>query len=226
MARMIDKKDSTAHHLRMGRRHGRLCERVNGTKKFATAIQPNLTKLKEQKKTRETAVEAKEDAYDDVILCDINLDNAIRTTFERIRQWDRDHNGRMLDMVFPNRTFSDITRLPLSKEPTEAAKIPKKLETLEDGHELRQLVAPLRQCIEASKAAWDAYQKAGELLKDLQTDEELAKLAVRRQYEHNYLDARKEFGAAVADSIFPKVSRKSVASDEEPQIDDELKTED
>ncbi len=222
MARMITKFDSTAQHLRMGRRHARLCGRVSGAKKFPVALQPELDKLKEQKKNREKAVENKEDAYDDVIYCDIQLDNAIRTAFERVRQWDRDNNSRILDMVFPNRIYSDIVRMPLSKEPVEAAKLPKRLETLEDGHELRQLAAPLRQCIDASRAAWNVYQQATEQLKDLQTDEELAKAAVRQQYEHNYLDARKEFGAAVADSIFPRISRKPVVSpDEEPQIVEE-----
>lgn len=222
MARMINKYDSTAQHLRMGRRHARLCERVNGTKKFAAAIQPALDKLREQEKIRKTAVEAKEDAYDDVIFCDVHLDNAIRTAFERIRQWDRDNNGRILDMVFPSRTYSDIIRMPLSKEPVEAAKLPKKIETLEEGHELRQLAVSLRQCIEASKAAWNVYQQSTEQLKDLQTDEELARAAVRQRYEHNYLDARKEYGVTVADSIFPKISRKPVASpDEEAQIEEE-----
>ncbi|MDR1156110.1 MAG: hypothetical protein LBL04_15970, partial [Bacteroidales bacterium] len=60
MARMIHKYDSTAQHLRMGRRHARLCDRVSGTKKFAAAIQPSLDRLKEQEKIRKTAVEAKE----------------------------------------------------------------------------------------------------------------------------------------------------------------------
>ncbi len=47
MARMISKYDSTAQHLRMERRHVRLCDRVSGTKKIAAAIQPVL-KIQDQ----------------------------------------------------------------------------------------------------------------------------------------------------------------------------------
>ncbi len=221
MARMIGPYDSTAQHIRMARRHIRLSERVQGTKKYATGMSLALDKLKEQKKAREAAVEAKEDAHDDLILCDTNLDNGIRTVFERTRQWDRDNMGRVLDMLFPNHTYSDLVRMPMSKEPEEANKLLIKLESLDDGHELRQLIEPLRQRIEASKAAWKALQGVTEQLKKLQATEELAKMAARQQYEHNYLDARKEFGAMIADSIFPKISRKPVVStDEEPQTEE------
>jgi hypothetical protein len=37
---MIYQKDSTALHLRMGRRHERLCGRVPGAEPFAAAIRP------------------------------------------------------------------------------------------------------------------------------------------------------------------------------------------
>ncbi len=125
----------------------------------------------------------------------------------------------------PARGFSDLVRMPLSKEPQEVNKIIVKINQLEDGHELKPLAEFLQEKTDASIAAWNTYQQTIKRLNDIQAAEELAKLAVRRQYEHNWLDARKEFGVSVADSIFPKISGKSATppqqDDEEPPVNEE-----
>ncbi len=225
MARMILQRDSAAMHLRMAKRHARLCGRVSQTKKYAAALQGALKKLEEKEKERKDASDEREYAYDDVILCDTELDNAVRTTFERAQQYDRDHLSRVRDLLFPTHGFSTIVYMPLSKEPQEVSKIVIKINQLEDGHELKPLAATLQEKADASTAAWNTYQQAINRLKDIQAFEELAKLAVRRQYEHNWLDARKEFGVSVADSLFPKVSNKPPMppqqDDEEPPVNEE-----
>lgn len=217
MARMIYPKDSTAMHLRMGRRHVRLCLRVPGAEPFAAAIRPPLEQLAERERDRKAAAEAREEAYDVVILCDTYLDNAVRTTFERTRQFDRDHHTRFLDLLFPARGYSNIVYMPLSKEPQEVNKLLEKMEGIEDGHELKQLTAPLREKMEASTAAWAAYQQTITLLNAIQAREEHERLAVRQQYEHNWLDARKQYGVSMADSIFPKISGKTSAPPQDPE---------
>ncbi|MDR1895362.1 MAG: hypothetical protein LBR10_01050 [Prevotellaceae bacterium] len=51
--------------------------------------------------------------------------------------------------------------------------------------------------------------------------EEVIKLEVRQQYEYNWLDASRTYGANVANSLFPKVSGKSAPhSDEDDESDD------
>lgn len=218
MARMIYKQDSTAMHLKMARRHIRLCGQVKGAGKFAEQILPVWKNLKESEKKKESASEIRDDAYDDVVLKDIELDNMVRTVFERTRQYDRDNTTRYLDLLFPARGFSDIIRMHMSKEPQEVGKLLLKIEKLEDGHGLRELIEPLKTKIENAKAAWAAYEQKIDSLKEMQIDEEMAKLAVRRQYEHNWLDARKEYGVNMADSIFPKITtRKKVNGDDDEE---------
>jgi hypothetical protein len=149
------------------------------------------------------------------------LDNAVRTTFERTRQYDRDNMTRVLDLLFPARGFSDLVRQPLSKEPQEVNKLAVKLEGLGDGYELRPQAVILRERTGASTAAWNVYQQAVNHLKELQASKELARLAVRQQYEHNWLDARKEFGATIADSIFPKIAGKTTKPQDDDDTDDD-----
>lgn len=224
MARMISQRDSAAMHLRMAKRHVRLCGRLAQTKQYAATMQEVLKQLEEKEKERKTASDDREYAYDDVILCDTDLDNAVRTVFEKTRQYDRDHLSRTLDLLFPARGFSDLVRMPLSKEPQEVSKLVVKLNQLEDDHDLKPLAVTLQEKTDASITAWNTYQKAITRLKEIQAAEELDKLAVRRQYEHNWLEARKEFGVSVADSIFPKVSGKAAIpsqEDEEPPVSEE-----
>jgi hypothetical protein len=208
MAHLIYQNDSTAQHLRLGRRHIRLCGRVAGATKFVAPLQQKLNILGEKHQIRQDAGSAREDAYDDLILCDVQLDNSIRTLFERTKQYDRDNGGRVLDVIFPNHTFSEIVRMPLSKEPQEVNKLLIRLESLDPAHEVRAQVEPLRQRNESSKAAWNNYRQAIDRERETEVAGQLAKMEVRQQYEHNYLDARKEFGSTVADSIFPKIHRK------------------
>ncbi|MDR1171779.1 MAG: hypothetical protein LBL24_04920 [Bacteroidales bacterium] len=223
MAKMILQKDSAAMHLRMAKRHTRLCGRLAHTKKYAAAIQQVLEQLKEKEKERENASDDREYAYDDVILCDTDLDNAVRTTFEQTRQYDRDHLSQALELLFPTGRFSDLVQMSLSKEPQEVKNLVVKLNQLEDGHQLKPLAAILQEKADASIAAWDAYQQAINRLKAIQASEELTKLAVRKQYENNWLEARKEFGASLADRIFPKMSSRTSPhkDDEEPPTSEE-----
>jgi hypothetical protein len=215
MARMLYQNESSSSYLRMGRRHARLCGRINGTVKYAGMIQPVLDALREKEKERIEATALREDAYDDVVLCDAELDDAVRTTFERIRQYDRENKTSFINLFFPSHGFHEIVTLSYSKEPQEVKSIVIKLDGLEDGHELKGLSTVLLQKVEASFAAWDTYGKAISRLKELRAAEELSKLAVRQQYEHNWLDARKEVGLAIADSIFPKVSKRAVKDNDD-----------
>lgn len=222
MARMIYKGDSAATHLKMSRRHIRLCGRMQGMESYSKKMQQAADRLAEKYKEKQTATETREDAYDDVIFCDTGLDNMVRTTFEKTRQYDRDHMSRMLDMLFPARGFSDIVRMPLSKEPQEVGQLIVKLESLEEGHSLREVIDPLKEKVDASQKAWEVYQKTIDQLKKIQAEEELAKMAVRQQYEHNWLDARKAYGVSNADSVFPKIAGKqtSVKNEEETEPED------
>lgn len=212
-------------HLRMGRRHVRLCTRTPGAESFAVVIRPVLDRLTEKELLRVAAEEAREEAYDEAVRCDYYLDNAVRSTFEDIRQHDRDHLTRMGDLIFPDRGYSYIIRMTFSDKLQEVNKIIEKITALGETHPLNGLIAGLHGKMKDVADAFAAYEAAGSKLSGIQASEEIERLEVRRQYEHNWLDARKQYGASIAQSIFPKIRGKTPAakptSNEEPTPDKE-----
>ncbi|MDR0754055.1 MAG: hypothetical protein LBF04_01555 [Prevotellaceae bacterium] len=208
MARLLYKQDSVALHKRLTRRHIRLCGQIKGGAMCASAIQPKLDNLLLTEQALSEANEVYENTSDDLILKDTDLDNAVRTLFERSRQHDRENSGNVAILLFPNLTFSDIINMPYTEEPKKVSAIIQKLETLEPEHELRLLIGMLQQKVNAVNAALDAKQQAADNVRRCQVEEELAKNEVRTQYETNYLDARKALGRQVAESLFPKIANR------------------
>jgi hypothetical protein len=221
MAQMLHQKDSSAKHLRFGRRHIRLCGQISGAGQFAAAIQPKLDSLAAKVRERTAATEQRENAYDEVVFQDTQLDNAVRTVFERVKQYDREHTTRTLDLLFPGRVYSDLVRMPLSEEPHAVNKIIVKIEGMNAGAEFQELADLLKQKTEVSIAAWNAYQQTVVDYNAIAAAEEVVKLEVRQQYEYNWLDARRAYGANVANSLFPKVTSKTATHDKEEDDDDD-----
>jgi hypothetical protein len=209
MAKMIPPPSSAAMHLRMAKRHIRLCARMAATKKYIASMQQAMQHLAAQENERKTASEEREYAYDDIILCDDDINNAVRTVFEKVRQYDREHHTQSLRILFRDGRFSDLIRMPLPSKPQEVKKIAYKIELLEDCSTLKPLADLLNEKVSASTKALAAHQKALERQKRVQALEDLAKLNLRTQYEHNWLDARKQYGASMADRLFPKVTTAS-----------------
>jgi hypothetical protein len=217
MARLIYKQDTLALHKRLTRRHIRLCGQIIGGATYAQAIQPKLNALLQTEQMSTAADEAYENTYDDLVLKDAELDNGVRTLFERSKQYDRDNGGHISVLLFPDLTFSDIVNMPYSEEPKKIQSLIQKLETLEQGHELRPLISILQQRVDAVNAALEARKQAADNIRRSQVDEELAKNDLRVQYEANYLDARKLLGKQIAESLFPKILRRR-AKDENEDI--------
>jgi hypothetical protein len=90
-----------------------------------------------------------------------------------------------------------------AKEPGEAERIVATIDTLGNSHPLYPLAAQLRTDIAGVNTAIEAYKKAVSELTVAEAGEEAAKAELRQQYEFNYLDARKELGAIIAERIFP-----------------------
>jgi hypothetical protein len=120
MARLLYKQDSTALHIRLTRRHIRLCGQVNGGAPYVQAIQPELDNLSQKLQALSAAEEISENSYDDLVLKDSYLDDAVRTLFERTRQYDRENRSGVSVRLFPDLTFSDIVNMPYSEEPKGA----------------------------------------------------------------------------------------------------------
>jgi hypothetical protein len=215
MARLLYKQDSTAFHKRLTRRHIRLCGQVNGGASYAQAIQPKLDQLTQKEQALLAANELSENASDDLILKDVDLDNSVRTAFERSRQYDRENSANVSLLLFPDLTFSDIINMPYSEEYKEVSSLIQKIETLAPGHGLRPLAQMLLQKVNAVKQALGARQQAADHVRKCQVELELAKKELQEQYEINYLDARKSLNRQAAESLFPKVGTRKIKSIDE-----------
>jgi hypothetical protein len=87
MATMLNDRDSTDRHLDLTRRHIRLCKQVKGASSLATAIEPALQALLQKQAATKTKLDARQDALDDFILRDLELDDGVRTAFEKCKQF-------------------------------------------------------------------------------------------------------------------------------------------
>lgn len=211
MARMLRFADSADKHLDATRRHMRLCNQITGAQKYAQAIQPQFTALEEKDAQYQQAVDDRTDAYDDMILRDRELDNAVRTAFEKCRQYDRENpNDPVLQVIFPHETFGELIRKNLFKEPNSIEQLAVKFEGLGPKHKLFPLASYLRKYIACMRKSVRAFREALRKEKVAQAQEEMAKSELRTHYEANYLDARKDVGRVHADSLFPRLTHKPV----------------
>lgn len=187
----------------------RLCKQVKGCENYATHIEPFYKDLEEMQKATMLAKQNKESAYDDVVLYDTDLDNSIRTLFEKCKQYDRENPGRpVLNQLFPDGKISTILYAPLESEPSMASQLLTRLEGLGNSHLLSGQGEGIKANIEKCKAALTSYYNSIDVLKSAEASEEISKSKIRRQYEFNYLDMVKEFGKNNADRLFPDINSK------------------
>lgn len=210
MARMLHDQDSTHMHLNATRRHTRLCNQTQGAEKFANAIQPAYEALAQKKAETEAKSDARQMAYDDLLLNDTDLDNGVRTLFEKCKQYDRNNPGAMiLKQIFPEEQYGPIVRANMIKEPDLVEELVIRTESLGESHELFPEAAILRAKIEASRSAIEGFNHAVRAQKMAEAEEEISQAALRQQYEINYLDARKEFGRVFTERLFPQIGSRS-----------------
>ena len=216
MATMLRDNDSTEKHLNTVRRHTRLSKHISGTEEFVTNIQAPYDELKAKQAATKTRIEAREDAYDDLIFQDGLLDNAVRSSFEKCKQYDRDNVGQsVLKQIFPDEKYGDIVRAPIASEPDEVEKIKIRIEELGESHTLYPLAATLQKRIDTSRQAISMLNDAIRAQKMAEADEEIVQMKLRQQYENNYLDLRKKLGRDTAEMLFPKTSSRKVTIETE-----------
>ena len=119
----------------------------------------------------------------------------------------------MLATIFPEGRFSAITVVNRNQEPDVVEKLAVRLESLGAAHPLYGLAAELKRKVDASRQAIAALTQTITERKKAEAEEEIAQLALRRQYELNYLEARRTLGRDLAERLFPRVSGRSVAED-------------
>ncbi|MBU1536742.1 hypothetical protein KKF84_15565 [Myxococcota bacterium] len=154
MATMLRNEQSSETHLNVVRRHIRLCGLQKGHDSLVAAIQPAYDDLIERHKSTTLKAQQREDALDSIILLDSDLDNAVRTAFEKCKQYDRENQGQpVINNIFPEGKFSAITSVSRNKEPDVVEKLALRIESLGNEHPLYGLAAELKQKVEASRQA-------------------------------------------------------------------------
>lgn len=219
MARMLYLRDSASFMLNAVRRHRRLCNKISYGASYSEAILPAATALEGKYKLLKTASGNREDAYDDVMLADSDLDNIIRDTFDTWKPYLRNHQTDLqANRVFPDGKFSNIIRLPYADEPNEADGVAAKIESLGATHPLYPLAARIKTQTAVVRNAIAAHKEAIRKQKLEEAEVEIAKMDLVRAYEVNYLDARKQNGAIAADRLFPQfISRDKDEAPEKPE---------
>jgi len=215
MARLLYEKDSTAYCRRAVQRHIRLLRRFPGTTAFVEAISPYEKDLIEKSGTTEDKSLERDSAYDFIVAADFEQDNEVRKVHSAAANYDRDHpTAPVLLTIFPDATFGDIIREPLSRQPDTVDTLAARINTLPADHPLRSYAAGLQS---RAKTVRDAIAHHATTVRDLkiaEAEEEISRTALRRQYESNYLLAREQFGRPVAENLFPDLSARKLDADE------------
>ena len=216
--RMISTRFSVVRLLGIVRRHIRLLKQVFNAENLISQIQPDFDALSAKQAEIESKIRARENAYDDMALADHMADDAVRNLFDACQQFDRNNPGNnVTQRVFPDEKFGEIIRLPLASEVIQIEKLVIRLKELGEEHSLAQLVTELESKNTAINTAMNAYQDSVHSVKTTEAEAEIAKEALIRKYELNYLEARKTYGRKDVEKLFPKIFQRvsGVEADEE-----------
>ncbi len=212
MAEMLSIQESVGKYLEKTSRHQRMCHKVAGAQKYAEAINSDYKGLVEKNTMYREAKYEKFHAYDLMILNNNNMDDGVRTVFEKCSQYDRENPADLvLHLIFPDGTFGKFVRNNIFKESVIVEQLVVRLESLGKDHSLASVSNILKKSLREMGKSILAYHEAVRHEKIAKTELELSKDRLRKQYEANYLDARKELGRKVASQLFPtKISYKKV----------------
>ncbi len=218
MARMLTERDSTALHLNASRRHVRLLRRSR-REEMITGIDPLIADLQHKQQLSEDRALDTQAAYDALVASDAELDDAVRNLHDAGKQHDRSNpTSPALPDLFPNGGFGTLIDLPLKDEPDNVDALAKKLELLGPDHNLAPHAAKLRAGAQAVRDAIKLHNDAIRVQKSAEAEEDIAKSALRRKYEANYLDGRKLWGRVFADRLFPDLRAPKRPSADAPSV--------
>jgi hypothetical protein len=220
MATMLSSRYSAIRCVNYARRHQRLSKQVVNDNELVNGIQPSVDKVIAKNSDLESKQYERENAYDDVILSDRNLDDRIRSLYAECQQHDRQNPGdATLIKIFPDEKYGEIVKLPFLREINEAGKMVVRIESLGTEHPIYPMAGQMQSAIDNTSAAIEAHTAAIRNVKMAEAEVEIAREELIRQYEINYLDARKKYGRITAEKLFPKASSRSsaVQIDEEPE---------
>lgn len=214
MAVMPNESYSSSRLLSIGHRFIRLCMRAGGDlQTYWTVIQdelPNLTR--KAMEAQESRIEA-DSAFDISEQSFRQLNNAVKTAFEKCGQYDREHPaGSLLIKVFPERKFSSIVHAPKSKRPELVRQIANRIRFLEPETCVMQIARYLENAVAAVlQAQSDLFQKLRDH-DDAFTRELIARKHFVDQYAATYYNMCRDLGKRQADNLFPNFKCRKISA--------------
>jgi hypothetical protein len=209
MAGKLNDSMSSEVHINHSLRHARRCKQTNGAIEFANKIDPFIAEL--DAKHLETKKEKllQDNAYDDLVFNEGGLDDRIRTISDLAKQHDRENPANSIyKLLFPTGGYSAILRYSFTKKADAAEEIKERIKSLGSEHSLAAQIAPLEDNIAKVRTSVSTLQQAKTTVRSAVANEEVAQANLRKQYEHNYLDATKMFGKTFANRLFPQTTSK------------------
>lgn len=214
MAQLLSSSYSAKKCNNAGRRHQRLSKQVIEDKTLPDKLDAPIALCKAKMKVLDEKKEFREDAYDDLVLSDRFLDDEVRSLFEECKKYDRNNLAELvLRKIFPDEKFGEIVRLPIAIEVSEVEKIILRIENLGAEHSLVPYVSTLKDKIGVAENAQGVYSTTIREEKMAQAEVEIAKQALIKQYEHNYLDVRHKYGKAMCEKVFPIIRSRRSSND-------------
>lgn len=216
---MLSSRYSAERCMNYAHRHQRLCKQFLNDIELANQLQASMEEVKLKRQEQLQCEDERENAYDDLILADKNLDDLIRVIYNECKNYDlANPSGAILLKVFPDEKFGEIIRLPFSKEIDASKGILVRIQSLGEEHKLSPYSGQLGDSIETYSNAINSLNEAIRKEKVSEAEVEIAKEGLIRQYEHNYLNARRKYGKRTAEKIFPSLqSRKRIDEIEETE---------
>lgn len=208
MAQTVSKKDSPAKVERAARRHVRLAKRTKNAQaiEIAQRIEAPRGMLAEKIANAAAAREAAEDAFDDWVADDGEVDDKIASIGRKAKDYDADHPGaRTYELLFQGQTPSDITYMAREEQPDAVVKLVQRAAALPPEHPVVALAPQLAEANERTRASHAAYLRALTAVAEADAAVETAKLAVIQVYRDNVIDIARAVGAELAERCFPRV---------------------
>ena len=207
MATMPYATFSTGRLMNIGRRLGRTCAKFgNGAQKFSDSLTTPMDDLDQKRKDAEAMGFEADAAYDAAIQSDRALNDAIRTTYEKCAQYERDnHFVPVLEKAFPDGGISSIVYSARDKGLEKARQIVNRIRELATDDRLNAIAADLESVLNLAVKAQEDLAAKKQAHDDARTKESLARERFVEQYSSVYHDACSEMGQRRANAVFPSI---------------------
>ncbi|MCY1633070.1 hypothetical protein [Marinifilum sp. D737] len=209
MARQLSDSMSSEVHMNMSLRHSRSCRQTKGAAEFADKIDPFILVLDEKHLETKKMKLLQDNAYDDLVFTKGGLDDRIRSISDLAKQHDRENPANSIStLLFPKGGYSTILRYPFTKKADAAQEIKERIKSLGEEHSMAAQIPLLEADIAKVRTSIGKLQEAKTNVRTAVANEEVAQANLRKQYQHNYLDATKMFGKTFANRLFPQTATK------------------